>query len=109
MVEAERPSLVAAVEQACDAGFWEFAWRLADTLGSFFQLRARWDDWQHAHALALAAVRRAGDREAEGCILLSLGDLHGYRYRVDDAICCTQQGLAAFRETGNRRGELQAY
>jgi DNA-binding SARP family transcriptional activator len=105
--EAERPSLVAAVEQACDAGLWEFAWRLADTLGSFFQLRAHWDDWQHTHALALAAVRRGGDRDAEGCILLSLGDLHGYRHRVDDAICCMQQGLAAFRETGNRRGELQ--
>jgi DNA-binding SARP family transcriptional activator len=106
-LEAERPSLIAAVEQACDAGFWEFAWRLADTLGSFFQLRAHWDDWQHTHVLALAAVRRAGDRDAEGCILLSLGDLHGYRYRVDDAIGCTQQGLAAFRGTGNRRGELQ--
>jgi DNA-binding SARP family transcriptional activator/uncharacterized protein HemY len=105
--EAERPSLVAAVEQACDAGCWEFAWRLADTLGSFFQLRAHWDDWQHSHALALAAVRRGGDRDAEGCILLSLGDLHGYRHRTDDAIGCMQQGLTAFRETGNRRGELQ--
>jgi DNA-binding SARP family transcriptional activator/tetratricopeptide (TPR) repeat protein len=106
-LEAERASLIAAVEQACDAGLWEPAWRLADTLGSFFQLRAHWDDWQHAHALALAAVRQAGDRDAEGCILLSLGDLHGYRYRVGDAIRCTQQGLAAFAETGNRRGELQ--
>jgi DNA-binding SARP family transcriptional activator/tetratricopeptide (TPR) repeat protein len=105
--EAERPSLIAAVEQACDAGFWEPAWRLADTLASFFQLRAHWDDWQHTNALALTAARKAGDRDAEGCILISLGDLHAYRYRIDDAICCMQQGLAAFRETGNRRGELQ--
>ena len=105
--EAERPSLIAAVEQACHAGLWELAWRLADTLGSFFQLRAHWDDWQHTHALALTAARQAGDRDAEGCILVSLGDLHGYRYRTDDAICCVQQSLAAFRETGNRRGELQ--
>jgi DNA-binding SARP family transcriptional activator/tetratricopeptide (TPR) repeat protein len=105
--EAERPSLVAAVEQACHAGLWEPAWRLADTLGSFFQLRAHWDDWQHTHALALTAARRAGDRDAEGCILVSLGDLHAYRYRNEDAICYLQQGLAAFQETGNRRGELQ--
>jgi DNA-binding SARP family transcriptional activator len=105
--EAERPSLIAAVEQACHAGFWEPAWRLADVLSSFFQLRAYWDDWQHSHALALTAARRAGDRDAEGCILVSLSDLHGYRYWDEDAIWCLQQGLAAFRVTGNRRGELQ--
>lgn len=105
--EAERPSLIAAVEQACHAGFWEPAWRLADTLGSFFQLRAYWDDWQHTHALGLTAARRAGDRDAEGCILVSLGDLYRYRYRADDAISCLHQGLAAFGEAGNRRGELQ--
>jgi DNA-binding SARP family transcriptional activator len=106
--EAERPSLIAAVEQACHAGFWEPAWRLADVLAGFFQLRAHWDDWQHTHVLGLTAARRAGDRDAEGCILVSLGDLHGYhRYRINDAICYLQQGLAVFRETGNRRGKLQ--
>jgi tetratricopeptide (TPR) repeat protein len=105
--EAERPSLIAAVEQACHAGLWEPAWRLADTLGGFFQLRAHWDDWQHTHTLALTATRRAGDRDAEGRILASLGDLHGYRLRLDDAIWCLHQSLAAFREIGNRRGELQ--
>jgi DNA-binding SARP family transcriptional activator/tetratricopeptide (TPR) repeat protein len=105
--EAERPSLIAAVEQACDAGLWEPAWRLADTLGSFYQLRAHWDDWQHTHALALTAARQAGDRDAEGRVLASLGDLHMYRYRLDDAVGCLHQGLAAFGETGNRRGELQ--
>ena len=105
--EAEHSSLIAAVEQACRAGFWEPAWRLAGVLGGFFQLRAHWDDWQHTHALALTAARRAGDRDAEGCILVSLGDLHAYRWRINDAIGCMQQGLTAFRETGNRRGELQ--
>jgi DNA-binding SARP family transcriptional activator len=105
--EAERPSLIAAVEQACHGKLWELAWRLADVLGGFFQLRAHWDDWQHTHALGLTAARRAGDRDAEGCILVSLGDLQGYRYRTDDAIGCMQQGLAAFGEAGNRRGELQ--
>jgi DNA-binding SARP family transcriptional activator/predicted negative regulator of RcsB-dependent stress response len=105
--EAERASLVAAVQQACDAGLWELCWRLADTLASFFfQAHAHWDDWQQAHALALVAARRAGDRDAEARVLGSLGDLHVYRYRFDDARCCLQQSLAAFRVTGNRRGEL---
>jgi DNA-binding SARP family transcriptional activator/tetratricopeptide (TPR) repeat protein len=105
--EAEHSSLIAAVEQACDAGFWELAWRLAGVLGGFFQHRAHWDDWQHTHALGLDAARRAGDRDAEGRILASLGDLHIYRDRMDDASRCMRQGLAAFRETANRRGELQ--
>jgi DNA-binding SARP family transcriptional activator/uncharacterized protein HemY len=106
--EAERTSLVATVQQAYDAGRWEPTWRLADTLASYFEIHARWDDWQHTHTLALAAARRAGDRHAEASVLASLGHLHGYRYRWDDAVSCLQQGLAAFRETSNRRGELQS-
>jgi len=106
--EAERASLVAAVQQACDAGFWELCWRLAVSLAGFFEIHARWDDWQHTHTLALAAARRTGDRHAEAGVLASLGHLHGYRYRWDDAVCCLQQSLVAFRETGNRRGELQS-
>jgi DNA-binding SARP family transcriptional activator len=104
--EAERASLIAAVQQACDAGLGEPAWRLADTLASFFDARAHWDDWQQTHTLALAAARRVGDRDAQGRMLASLGDLHWYRDRLDDAISCLQQSLAAFQATGNRRGEL---
>lgn len=106
--EAERSSLVAAVQQAGDAGLWELAWRLADALGSFFQLRARWDDWQQTHTLALIAARRAGDHDGEGRILASLGDLHGARHREDDAVRCLRQSAAVFRKTGNRMGELQS-
>jgi DNA-binding SARP family transcriptional activator/tetratricopeptide (TPR) repeat protein len=105
-LEAERASLVAAVKQACDAGLWEPGWRLADTLASFFEVHAHWDDWQHTHTQALAVARRAGDRDAEGRVLGSLGELHWNRDRLDDAVSCLQQSLAAFRETGNRRGEL---
>jgi DNA-binding SARP family transcriptional activator len=107
-MEAERASLVAAVRQAHDAGLWEHCWRLAVTLAGFFQLRAHWDDWQQAHALALTATRQTGDRNAEGRILAGLHDLHGYRQHVDEAIDCLQQSLAAFREAGNRRGELDS-
>jgi DNA-binding SARP family transcriptional activator/tetratricopeptide (TPR) repeat protein len=106
--EAERTSLVAAVEQACDSGLGELGWRLAANLAGFFEIRAYWDDWQHTHTLALAAAGRTTDREAQGRLLGSLGDLHMYRYRMEDAIGCLQQSLEVFRETGNRRGELQS-
>jgi DNA-binding SARP family transcriptional activator len=107
-LEAERASLVAAVRQAHDAGLFEYCWRLADTLAGFFQLHVHWDDWQQTHALALTGARQAGDSDAEGRILGSLGDLHDCRQHVEDAIDCLQQSLAAFREAGNRRGELDS-
>jgi DNA-binding SARP family transcriptional activator len=107
-MEAERASLVAAVRLAHDADLVEYCWRLADTLAGFFQLQVHWNDWQQTHALALTAARQAGDRNAEGRLLASLGDLHGYRQHLDEAIGCLQQSLAAFREAGNRRGELDS-
>jgi DNA-binding SARP family transcriptional activator/predicted negative regulator of RcsB-dependent stress response len=107
-LEAEHASLVAAVDQACDAGLSEPGWRLATALVSFFGARARWDDWQHTHTIALAAARRTSDRDAQGRVLGSLADLYVARNRFDEASGCLEQSLAAFRETGNRRGELQS-
>ena len=107
-LEAEHASLVAAVDQGCDAGIVELGWKLATALVSFFGSRAHWDDWQHTHTIALAAVRRTGDREAQGRVVGSVADLHMARNRFDEASRCLEQSLAAFRETGNRRGELQS-
>jgi DNA-binding SARP family transcriptional activator/uncharacterized protein HemY len=106
--EAERASLVAAVEHGCEARMGALGWRLADALAGCFQLRAYWDDWQHTHTLALTAARRAGDRDAEGCVLAGLSDLHAERGCLVDARRCLHQSLAVFRETGNRHGELQS-
>jgi DNA-binding SARP family transcriptional activator len=106
--EAERDSLVAAVEQACGAGREWLGCRLATSLAGFFQLRGYRDDWQRTHSVALAAARRARDRDAEARVLAGLADLHADRMCPDEAVRCLQLSLAAFRETGNRRGELQS-
>jgi len=107
-LEAEHASLVAAVVQGCDADIGEPGWRLATALVSFFGARARWDDWQHTHTVALAAARRMSDRDAQGRVLGSLADLYVARSGFDQASSCLQQSLVAFRETGNRLGELQS-
>jgi len=107
-LEAEHASLVAAVDQGCNAAIGEPGWRLAAALVSFFGARAHWDDWQHTHTVALATARRMSDRDAEGRVLGSLADLQVARNRFDDASRCLEQSLVAFRETGNRRGELQS-
>jgi DNA-binding SARP family transcriptional activator len=105
--EAEHASLVAAVNQGCDADIGEPGWRLATALVSFFGTRAHWDDWQNTHTVALAAARRMGDHDAQGRLLGSLADLYAARYRFEEASSCLQQSLVAFGETGNRLGELQ--
>jgi DNA-binding SARP family transcriptional activator/tetratricopeptide (TPR) repeat protein len=107
-LEAEHASLVAAVDQGCDADIGEPGWRLATALVSFFGARARWDDWQHTHTMALTAARRMSDRDAQGRLLGSLADLYVARSRFEEASSCLQQSLVAFRETGNRLGELQS-
>jgi tetratricopeptide (TPR) repeat protein len=107
-LEAEHASLVAAVDQGCGGDIGEPGWGLATALVSFFGARARWDDWQHTHTMALAAARRMGDRDAEGRVLGSLADLYTARSRFEEASRRLEQSLAAFRETGNRRGELQS-
>jgi hypothetical protein len=90
-LEAEHASLVAAVVQGCDADIGEPGWRLATALVSFFGARARWDDWQHTHTVALAAARRMSDRDAQGRVLGSLADLYVARSGFDQASSCLQQ------------------
>jgi DNA-binding SARP family transcriptional activator/tetratricopeptide (TPR) repeat protein len=107
-LEAEHASLVAAVDQGCDADIGEPTWRLATALVSFFGARAHWDNWQHTHTMALAAAGRMSDRDAQGRLLGSLADLYTARSRFEEASSCLQQSLVAFRETGNRLGELQS-
>jgi DNA-binding SARP family transcriptional activator/predicted negative regulator of RcsB-dependent stress response len=106
--EAERTSLLAAVRQACEADLWELGRRLALALGGFFQLRSYWDDWQQTHMQALAAARRAGDRDGQARLLAALGDLHNTQHRPEDGLRYIQESVQAFRETGNRWGELQS-
>jgi DNA-binding SARP family transcriptional activator/predicted negative regulator of RcsB-dependent stress response len=107
-LEAEHASLVAAVDQACDADLGELGWRLATALVSFFGARAHWDDWQHTLTVAQVAARRIGDRKAQGQLLGNLADLYVARNRFNEASRCLEQSLVAFRETGNQRGELQS-
>jgi hypothetical protein len=74
--EAERPSLVAATHQAAAWGLHAHAWKLPDALNIFFYFRNHWADWQETQQVGLSAVRMAQDRQAEGRMLLTLGEAH---------------------------------
>jgi hypothetical protein len=56
-----------------DAGLDELAWDVAGSLINFLDLRGYLDDWRHTHEAALAAVRRAGYRRGEACLLRGFG------------------------------------
>jgi DNA-binding SARP family transcriptional activator/uncharacterized protein HemY len=104
---AERTSLVTAVQQACQAGFWELAWELAGTLPTFFELRTHWGDWQYTHELALEAARRAGNQRGEAFTIRNLGRAYWEQDRWDDAVACFEECLPVFRNLGDRHGEAR--
>ncbi|MFE2152143.1 BTAD domain-containing putative transcriptional regulator [Streptomyces lavendulae] len=80
-----RTALVAALGRTHAAGLWAHAVRLADVLTAPLEAHAAWDDWEHAHTLALDAAERLGDLGAQSRLLRSLGDLAWQRRRTDTA------------------------
>jgi tetratricopeptide (TPR) repeat protein/DNA-binding XRE family transcriptional regulator len=107
-LEAERAALVAAVDQAADAGLDELAWDLAGSLINFLDLRRYLDDWQRTHQAGLAAARRAGDRQGEASLLRGFGYLGMDRDSLTVAMDYFTQALPIYRQAGDRRGEAHA-
>ncbi len=105
--EAERGNLLAAPQQAADWGMDVLAWQLPVAALSFFNRRSYRTEWVRTHEVALASVRRTGDRSAEAWVLNNLGMVHG-KLRRPDAIEYFEQALAIRREIGDEPGEAQA-
>ena len=103
--DTERANLVAAVRDAAEHGLTEQCWSLAQCLWDFFNLRKHRTDWIDTHRVALTAARSAGDRIAEGRMLITLGIGLREIGRHDDAIECYQQALAIWRAIGDRARE----
>lgn len=102
---AEHASLVAAVEQAGQAGLGTLAWQLSLSLEAFFERRAHWDAWHDTCELALAATRAAGDPVGEAQILRSMGYLARERGNPGRSLRFLEQSLRGFRALDDRAGE----
>ncbi|WP_143200003.1 AfsR/SARP family transcriptional regulator [Kitasatospora sp. CB01950] len=72
--EAERLSLIAAIDQAARLGRDELAWDLLSCTVVLFETREYLDDWQFCCDRALAATRAAGNLRGEAAVLESLGE-----------------------------------
>lgn len=86
----------------------DHTWELAATTVSYYDHRSHYDDWEHTHTTALAAVRSANNRLGEAVLLRALGQVHIYRDHDDVAITQFTRSALLFAELGDKRGEALA-
>jgi DNA-binding SARP family transcriptional activator/DNA polymerase III delta prime subunit len=103
--EAERPNLLAAIQQAATPSVPDqIATQLAQGLFGFFVVRGHQQDWVQANQVALGIARRIGDRSAQAQALNDLGIAYKRYGRYSEALTCHHESLALFRELGDRSG-----
>ncbi len=105
-LDAERPSLVAAVTMAADTGSDHVAVELPLVLTAYFASRRRFDDWLITIAVSLTTARRLRDRDREGYALTSLGLALREVRRFEEAITACQDAAAIFRKAASRRSAI---
>jgi tetratricopeptide (TPR) repeat protein len=107
-LDAERVSLVAAVQMAADTGRERAALHLPFRLGEYLSWRRRFDDWITTTTTSLDTARRLGDRVNEGVALTLLGLALWEVRRFEEAITACQNAATIYRETGDRYSEATA-
>ncbi|MEV7602175.1 BTAD domain-containing putative transcriptional regulator [Kitasatospora sp. NPDC089797] len=83
--DTERLALVTAVRQAAAAGLDELCWDLALTSVTLFEAKGHFDDWEETSRLAQEAAVRAGNTVGQAAMLYSLGTLHMFQTRHEQA------------------------
>lgn len=84
--ERERLNLLGALQQACDLGQYDIAWKLPVVADGFFELASYWTEWESIHREGLDAARAVGDILGEASNLLCLGDAHWRGNSLDSAL-----------------------
>jgi tetratricopeptide (TPR) repeat protein len=107
-LDAERPNLLAAVEDAAEHGPRPFVWLLSDVLRGYFWLRLLTVDWIEVARAGLAAAEADRDPAGQGAAHLSLGDVHRCLSRYDQAIAHYRRADALAREAGWVAGRAAA-
>ena len=102
--EIGRAVLVAAIRQAAEFGFAELCWDLTLTAVNFFEIKGYFDDWRECTQLALDVCRRTGNLRGQAAMLYSMGTLHMFRKRLQDAESCYERAETMFRDVGDIHG-----
>jgi len=107
-LDAERASLVAAVQAAADAGRDYAAKSLPLLLAYYLGFRRLFDDLLLVSRIGLDAARRLSDLAAECGALTNLGVALDGLHRWEEAVAVQQEAVAIFAETGDRHGQAHA-
>ncbi|MER5553609.1 AAA family ATPase [Streptomyces sp. NPDC002793] len=99
-LDAERPSLVAAVVHTHDhPSLPDHAVDLTLSLTPFLDLRNHWDDWVLTHRQAALSAQRSGDWAAESLLLRETGRAYHQQGRLDEALACYREAIEAWGAT----------
>jgi hypothetical protein len=102
-LDAERASLIPAVQLAASSGRDQAALRLPLRLAQYLNWRRRTDDWITITAVSLETARRLGDQGNEAVALTGLGFALQQMRRYAEVITVCQNAIAIYRETGDRQ------
>lgn len=97
---AENVNLVATVNQACEAGYGEKAWRLCAALVGYFEISGEWESWRETHMSTQAALNTEEHYVGRANVLRGLGRLSRALRRWDEAVHYLREAVALFRQHG---------
>lgn len=103
-LEAERLSLVAAVEQAAGLGMDDLAWDITVSAAVLFETRHYLEDWRVCSEAALAATRESGNLRGQAAMLHQLGGVAQSYRELDAAHDRYSEALALFDRIGEDHG-----
>jgi DNA-binding SARP family transcriptional activator/tetratricopeptide (TPR) repeat protein len=109
-VMAERPVLVAAIDQSAGGlGFESYSWRLATAVSAFLDRRGHWAEWLETQHTALAAALRVADLDGQAQAHRGLGRVNFRLRRTDDALTHFTAALDLYRRLGDDLGQAGAH
>ncbi|GIH02691.1 hypothetical protein Rhe02_07580 [Rhizocola hellebori] len=106
---AERPTLLAAVCHAADAGEDTHTWQLAWTLVTFLDRSGHWHDWVAVQQAALAAASRLGELGRQADAHRSLAVAFARLGRDDEAHDHHRCALAGYEALGDHLGQAHTH
>lgn len=104
-LDAERPVLLAAVQEAARSGLGAHCWQLAATLELFLDRHGRWQDQLVVQAAALHAAEGLGDLSGRAHAHRALGFVNGRLERPAEAREHLSTALELFAAIGDLPGQ----
>ncbi|MFF1613843.1 BTAD domain-containing putative transcriptional regulator [Amycolatopsis sp. NPDC058278] len=103
--DAERGTLLRAIELAAEWELDELAWELAIAAVPYYDHRSLYQDWNRSHRIALEAATAAGNTHGEAALLQGLGQVHIYLDEMAEARHDLRRCAKLYQDIGDRRGE----